>query len=342
MSATLVQLCVCADCSNPARNGFLCDSCGWALQADLRGIPEILGDLLVTFTRQDVGDPQPSGRVEVEPPLLFRPHAAEADADLNGVLYAWVKHLAGVLGLTMRDVLPARRDMSVAPGPWLDDRHEWVERSGFPGNDSVELALWLERHQNTIRIDPRAGEMADEIADAVERVRRATDRPSTRVYLGACDCTAAGERQNDLYAHPDAARVTCRECNTVWDVAERRAWLLEHSAGALVTAEMATRALPSLLGYDLTLDLIGRLVRREGLERHPPAATDPHRRPRYRVGDIALMVAARKARAEARSAGLADARPPIEDLPPELAALFTAARAAAAAFNAAEQIVRDA
>jgi hypothetical protein len=348
-------LCCSQDCPNPSPDGFVCRSCAGELRRNLRVIPEVMGDLLITYTRQDVGDRSPGGGGSDEPPLLFRPEAAEVGRDLHAVLTVWTAHIMGRLGLDLAELRatsrpdirtvpigPARPPVPgqrTVPAPW------WREDSPggrFPDNDSLELALWLERHTETVRTDERAGELVDEIADAVARARRATDRPGSRIYLGSCDCSIDAGRAIDLYARPDAARVTCRNCETVWDVDYRRSWLLERSADVLVTPEVATRALPSLLGYDLTPDLLRRLHAREGLERYPPARTDPHRRYRYRIGDIVDAVQARAATAERRREGKRAARVSLEGLPEDVAAMFAAARVAAAASNRTAQAVQRA
>lgn len=322
-------LCTVSACSNPARDGFVCDPCIWGLRGDLRAIAEVKQDLLVTLTRQDVGDRQPSGRVEVEPPLLYRPEASDAERDLNATLTAWAGVIARSWGVTMRDVL-APPPPGQKPDNWLDERGEWAtERGLYADAQTLELALWLERHTGAVRANEQfGGQIVEEIGNAVARARQATDRPGARVYLGPCVCEHTDDaRQVDLYARPDAARVTCWNCEAVWDVTERREWLLTESASVLITGEMATRALPSLLDYDLTPDLLRKMRNRQNLPVYPPAGGDPHRRDRYRVGDIVMAVAARKAAAAKRYA----AAPPLDELPPDMARLFEAARQAAAA-----------
>lgn len=338
----LTNLCGAPDCSNPASDGDVCWSCVEELRSSLRAVPEVLADLLITVTRQDQGERSVGGGGSDEPPLLFRPEAADVARDLHAVLQAWTSVVMRPLGLDLTEIRraaqpdirrvpvgpqrPPVRGQVTVPERWRVD----TVSGRFPGKDTLELARWLERHPDTIRRMPCAGALCDEIADAVARCLRACDRPGSRLYLGPCTCSTPELRQ-DLYARQESATVTCRACETVWNVEERRLFLLERSGRYLVTAETATRALPQLLGYELTFDMLRNLRRRWGLVAQPPAKHDPLQRPLYRIAEIAAAVASRAAAAQRRRVGPdPEARPPVEDLPPDVAALFTAVRQAAA------------
>src|SRR5262249_9174657 len=99
--------------------------------------------------------------------------------------------------------------------------------------------------------------------------------------------------QTELYAPAGAEAIRCRDCGTDWPVAERRAWLLQHSRDYLLTAAELCRALPHLLGRPLNVKTVrtwatgGRLTER--------GRTDDGR-PLYQVGevtDLALRTAQR-------------------------------------------------
>jgi hypothetical protein len=342
-------LCGAPDCAQPAGDGSVCWSCIGELRGALRSLPELLGELLITVCRQDAVAPQGvGGGGSDEPPLLYRPEASEAGRDLHFVLETWTAHAMRARGLDITEIRRASRPdiRQVEIGPvrppvpgqrTVPERYRTDTRSGrFPDNDTIELALWLDRHLETVRMMPSGGQLCDEIVDACARVERATDRAAQRVYLGPCDECSRPDDRVDLYAREGAKRVTCRSCETVYWVDDRRANLLDRSANLYVTAEVATRALPSLLGYDLTYEVMQALVRRWGLRRYEPARGDAMARPRYRVGEIVDAVAARAAAAERRrNGGLTLApRPPIDQLPPDVAELFTAVQRAAAARSA--------
>jgi hypothetical protein len=342
--AATTPLCRTPSCRGPypVADAFVCTNCTAELRTALRSIPEIMAELLVNMTRQDVADPQPGGRSD-EPPLLYRPEATEAGRDLHAVLTTWTAHLLESRGLAWEDVLPRKRPQGApygplrapVPGAYTYPPPETAtnpsnrrDAARLPSGDTAELARWLDRHLETVRADEAGGELVDEVVDAVARCEHAIDRAPARIYLGACGCSTPLEPQVDLYAHPDSAFVTCRACEAVYNVTERRAWLLEQSQGLLVTAELASRALPGLVGVTITPEIIRSLHRNHGLARHRPSAGDPHRRWRYRVGDIVSTIAELQAR---RSSAAVDSRvrPPIEALPPELQVAVVAVSAAA-------------
>lgn len=359
-TVAIVAVCTADECGHPAGDGQICLSHLGKIRAELRRMPELVDELLVTATRQDaVADRNPgAGGASDEPPLLYRPEPVEAGRDLHAVLEVWTDTVAETLGYTMADLglrAAAQPDIRrLAPGmagperPPLAGIATYEERrpvrphSGrFPSGHTLALAAWLDRHPDTIRTMPDAAAFTGELLDAVARVEYATDRPPSRVYLGKCGCDASAEtgwsRAGELWAHPDAGSVTCRACQTVYVVADRRAELLDRSEQLLVSAELASRALPVLISgdVDLTPEVIRGWVRNHGLTQYRPHRDDPHRRIRYRVGEVLDHIAKARERSEERRRRAA--RPPLEDLTPEIAEIFEAARQAAAAAAAADR-----
>lgn len=348
MSAA-TPLCTSPSCRgpHPAPDAFVCPSCLAEVRAVLLDVPDTMDELLVNMTRQDVAPPQPGGGGSDDPPLLYRPEATEAGRDLHATLVSWVRHLLEARGLGWDVVLPppperppgapygplrppGRAGGLPVPGAYTYPRpgaHTDTSAGRLPGDDTVEMALWLARHLATIAADVAGGQLVDEVVVAVTRCRYAVDRPADRIYLGPCACSIPLEPQVDLYAHPDAVMVTCRVCEAQYHVATRRQALLDRSRGLLVTAELASRALPGLLGVTLTPEIVRGLHRHHALARHQPLKSDPHRRWRYRVGDIIDLVGGLQLAAERRAAGRRAARPPIEELPEELRAAVTAVAA---------------
>lgn len=257
-------------CDRPTHDGWLCHTCVNTLRRDLDAVPTILEDLQVTISRQDrIGDPD--GRGGTEQPLPLRLGPMEARRDLADTLRAWADHVASRRGTTLDSHQP---------------RH---------------LAEWLSMHLGDVRDDPRAGDIADELGYAVIVARRAVDKPLRHVYVGPCDRCGT-----DLYAHPKAAVVDCPntpDCDTAYRVAERRDWLLDRVRDQLCTATDISRALPALLGLQLTSATIRGWARHRGLVRHPPIPTSerPHD-PVYRVGDV-IDMAREMAQTKARRAG---------------------------------------
>lgn len=330
---TVPALCDGPDCSHLVDDIGLCPSCLDAFRARLREIPELLGELLITTTRQAVAPAGPGGRSS-EPALIYQPDAAEAGRDLHAVLVRLVDAVRDQLGLTWADIDPAgltQAGIATYPAPARVN----TRSAAFPDNNSLELARWLDRHPDALRGHPDAGQLLDELTDAVARCWYAVDRPDqTRRFLGSCEiCTPTslaaqglGEWASELWAREDAAWTTCRGCGTVHDVAARRNAMLKRAEGLLVSAKTLTRALPLLVAgrIELTGDTIRGWVRDRGLRQHPPLASAPHAGARYRLGDVLDQIGAARQRVADR------ARPPVDRLEPAVASLFDQARRRAA------------
>jgi hypothetical protein len=105
----------------------------------------------------------------------------------------------------------------------------------------VEYALWG-GDINAIRRHPQAAEIASGIGKVVKDAYRAIDRAADRQYLGQCLHEEDGAVCHaELWARPGAHQLTCSQCETVHDVLERRAWLLQEAADMLCSVREASR-----------------------------------------------------------------------------------------------------
>lgn len=244
-------ICAAPQCDNPNHDGWLCISCRDVLRRDLKAVPTLCDDLQVTIAKQDRLGEQ-NGPSTDEHPLPLRLAPMQARDDLTDTLATWAKHVA------------APRNVTAPHGP------------------APAIAAWLSMHLGDISDDPKAGDIADEIGYAVLVAQRAVDKPLQHKYAGPCDHCGA-----DLYAHPKASEVTCRNepCNARYQVSARRDWLLEQAEGQLLTATEMSRALPALLRHTLTAAMIRGLAHRGRLAKHPPHPERP-REPLYRCGDV--------------------------------------------------------
>jgi len=253
-----VQVCSAPRCANPPLNGYLCRRCAKTLMRDLAALPWLLRDLKVTISKQDRIS-EPSGRSGGESPLPMRIDPIEARRDLHATLAAWAQHIAGKL-------------TGLPPGI------VWTE---------IRLAAFLIGHMRIILTDFAAGQLADEIGNAVMRIQRAIDQPPEMIYAGPCD-----DCEWDLYAHPSRGEVECHnpDCGAVYDIAARRDWLLDKVEYQLATATELSKALAGLLQRDLTASMIRNYASRGRLTQHPPHPSKP-REPLYRVGDVRRLIA---------------------------------------------------
>lgn len=281
-----MTICTVPGCTNSTEpEVYGCGLCLGRLDGALVEVADLVDELDATIARQ-TRTGQRVGSRPAETGLPFNDGAAEVARDLRSVLSTWVRDLWET---------HAPRRMMPTGATDADGRPVTVaELDPLDLDDTLpDMAAWLRRHPSWIAEHPAAGELVDEIGDAVERARRAVDLAPARVYCGPCpDCGA------DLYARPDRALVRCRECDTRHDVDGLRAALLDAARGHLGTAAEVARALPRLLGRDLSANTVRTWARAGKLPRRAP---DEHGRPRYRVGDVIdLAVTTPTRRASAR------------------------------------------
>lgn len=304
-AAPTAPLCAVPRCHRPVEH-IVCWGCLDGLRRDLRDLPELLADLEVTLTRQDVSggeaipEPPEEARTKDGPPaaasvLPFRPMASDVGRYLHATLDHWTAHLLAALGITEADAfggpahpIPAQRTVGELAA------RRWVARA--PSARTLELAAWIERHPHTIATDPEAGALVENVRWAVEDARRVVF-PRQLVFVGPCECGAG------LFAPAGADSVRCRECDRGWKVDEVTRWYREQAEGVLLSAEDMSRALPRLAAditiKPLTSSQIRGFGRRGRLAEYRP---DPRTwsvgedgrpvppPPRYKVADvIALM-----------------------------------------------------
>jgi hypothetical protein len=129
-------------------------------------------------------------------------HASDALHALHSVLAYWVSVTTGV------------------SNSWTAPSHELA-------------TVLLDRMDDVVRSD-QVAMLCTEITGAVHRARHAIDRPNdTRLYLGPCDNT---ECRRDIYGAPSSDLARCEGCGSVYDIASRRAWLLDMAQDRLGTA----------------------------------------------------------------------------------------------------------
>ncbi|MCP3799758.1 hypothetical protein NLX83_10860 [Allokutzneria sp. A3M-2-11 16] len=272
--------CTVPSCSNPTAGGTVCGLCLGRFRAELVEVADLVDDLDDQVARLTRTGPRVGSR-PAEVGLPFNFGAAEVCDDLRNTLSTWVRELWETHG--PRRVVPTGEngpDGETLVDAVLDD---------LDLDDTVpDMAAWLRRHPSWVEYHPAGGELVDEVADTVERVRRAVDLPPARVYCGPCpDCAA------DLYARPERAVVACRECGTRHDVEALREKLLDAARGTLATAAELARALPRLLGRELSPNTVRTWAHAGKLAKRAP---DSRGRPRYRVGDVIDLALASPAR----------------------------------------------
>lgn len=115
------------------------------------------------------------------------------------------------------------------------------------------LAGWLAEQLEWLRHHPDGEVALRDIRSACWALERVIDRPADHDLVGRCGCETV------LYARRGATTVTCKGCNTTYDVEECRAGLLDALSGSLFTAaELA--GLATYLGLRTQRDRVRKLI----------------------------------------------------------------------------------
>ena len=249
--------CLVDGCGQPMPTGDQSTACPghWnRLERHLAEMPNLVAELNTTIVKQaritltSVGRPAPEpadahdGLGVHEQPLPFNLGASDALELLHRTLWAWVRE-----GIEAHpEAFPHTLDPSTV------------------GLSRVLLRLhgWLQGH-------PDGNLAIEEVTYAVGQANRAIDRGADLDYAGPCGAVLEDEPcPEDLYVAHDAVTARCRTCGTEWDVAERRAALLEVARDRLVTTTEACRAVKTYGGEHLAPERIRQWKRRARITPH--------------------------------------------------------------------------
>lgn len=248
-------LCTVDGCGRPVHDqAYVCQRDGDLYARNLAAVSALVGDLEVTISRQSRtgGSGGRTGAVA----LPFDEMASEIGWVMVNTLTTWARHVAGERGLRLPYVPSTLAAASVA-------------------------ARWLTRHVEWLRHRPEGAEAMGEIRYAVGCARAAVDLAAERVYAGPCDVCGA-----ELYGRLAATVIVCRVCGTEYDVAVRRAWLLEAAADTLLTAAELSRALPGLLDRPLSVKTVRTWAATGRIVAHGVTATGFEL---YRVSEVSAL-----------------------------------------------------
>lgn len=280
----------CARCTAPAGGVTLCTGCIVGLRVELADVAGLLPDnhgkghrllslpedLTVTLSRQDhLTDTEPIGGTG-DIPLIFKSHAGEALWILDNVLREWATELGDT-------------------------------RTRSPRG----LAVWMLTKLERIQKHPDAGQLADEVTDAIHQARRAIDRPTDdRVFLGRCGAHTQGhhECREELYGSTWGSHAQCPRCGTDYTITQRQDWLRarqDHYQGTVSQVAGFLRA----TGIACTTEQVRGYARsRHG---HPPrltpAGTNHRGHATYLIADVLAAVKERYVR---RTRGLKAGKSP--------------------------------
>jgi hypothetical protein len=272
------------------------------LGRDLAHLPAAFDDLAITLARQARIGGGKRGKGHEEP-LPIDLGAIDTGDAARGTLTTWARTIIEDAG---------DPDHAGCTRPWTQGHHaahRWAE----PPPDSLpDIARWLLAHIAWARHSDEAAQFADEIHHVRQLIERRIDRPADLAYAGPCgadDITAAIDGPaitfqtvmcgSDLYARLGAKMVTCRKCGAQYDVAQRKAWLLESVGQYAATTHEVANALTSLM-QPVTPSMIRQMAYRNELYRH---GETPDGTPLYLINDVIEILRRRRVRQAEKALG---------------------------------------
>lgn len=271
-------------CGAPTRDdAAICDACTRLLRRLLGEVPAVVRELMLQVTRQSQSGPRVGARSS-EKPLPFNDHAAKMRDELHRVL----------AGASFEVATSLDTDPPIGAAQWH--------------------AAWLVGHMDALRVHKGAAGILEAVKGAHRDATRAFDRTPDRVFAGPCLADipisvdlGPGEQVTfttgdvqcpaELYAKAGARSVKCKNCGAEFDVAERRAWLLQEVEDILWPAKDIAGALPWFMDELITADTVKGMAR-HGLisQRGTLPSTYGEDTVLYKVGDVISVLRSRAER----------------------------------------------
>ena len=273
----------CLICEHPVTDADVCSDCARTCGVALGEVRWLLHELDLARTRQTAKSEHVGGR-SASSPLPFAWNPADLRWALENTVTTWTR----VVEREQPADLPRGpvRHRGDALGPYCEDcaHASCAAMRYWLPIDTGLLAAWLTGHVEWLRHHPAGHEAIDEITAVVRRAKSAIDVRPARLYAGPCSTPDPEGKPcgHDLYADPMSAVVTCPACGERYDVAERKAWLVEAARDHLATASEASRLCWTMLGDLVTTAMIRGYVRRGKLASH----AERDGAALYRIGDV--------------------------------------------------------
>lgn len=273
----------CATCDRPVIDaGYCCWPCSDRLSLELEEFAECHADELeTTVTRQDRLGEGTAGRASAETPVPFNANASEVGWVVRNTLTTWTRAVLDTRGLTLPDKEAlmegplCRAGIGCQHASCLNIRWRVIEDP----MGLASIARFLKGQIKWLRCQPFAQDAFEEIGYACRALRHAVDAPVPMMELGACETEGCEGR---LRA-PSSARYTkCRECESEYDVGERRRALLSMAEDRLETATGIADILTAWGVRAVPVNTVYTWANRRQLIKR---GTDRDGRPLYRLGE---------------------------------------------------------
>lgn len=264
-------------CGRETRDkAYVCEDCLNDLTRDLNEIPGLDEELEVTITRQR-GAALTGGHNSGETALPWHDKASEIQRELHSTLAAWVR------------ICTEEHVRNQAP----HDRE--------PSDRITGMSRWLLWRVDGLAYHEAGYEAVREISRATERVRNIVFyKPQPRMYLGQCEATHYdGPCPGDVYATQGQLYGYCDLCGDMVTVDKRRSQMERKLDDRLCTAAEIAH-LSTYLGLQADRERVRNLVN-QWHKRGKIAAGghDAQQSPRFRYGEVRLMLAALETRESA-------------------------------------------
>lgn len=234
-----------------AQGVTLCHRCTTILEADLREVRDVWANLMVTAARMDTGAAAIGSSGHSAPAVPCNFDAIEDGDQLAAVLRGWAAHVSVVSPLFTPPRIAER----------LLNQVKWIRREEW------------------------AGDLKQELRDALNTARRATDRNPERVFAGMCPTEVDGtECAAAVFTAPGRPVARCHRCKSEWDVTEWRGRAI-NAAGIHqgTPAELSRMISDPVTGEALAQARIRQWVRRNKLT---PIGVNAKGNPTYQVRKV--------------------------------------------------------
>lgn len=202
----IVRMCDSCKLPNAVDHALICLACTELLRKLLVSVPDALGELDTSLTRQTRIGAGSGGRRGSERPLPYDVAASEAaDVLLAQTVTRWA------LDVWRGTESPLKTNPPDSPVDYLLGRLDVIRFRGY------------------------AAAMLDEVQLALDNAWATVDIAADYLEAGLCDC---GTR---LVARPDQPLVECRSCARSYDVLSRRAEMVRSAENRLLQAKEVER-----------------------------------------------------------------------------------------------------
>lgn len=293
----------CQACTlRPVNGASLCAPCVKTLRHALANVAIYWCDLDTLHTRQvRLGDGNGGRSGEDRLPIDLRFVHGRGDriqAETKNAVSTWTRYVLEHVPEVTGPVCSTCLHLSCAA----------IRKTRAPRDNVPACCEFLARWLDWFRVSDVGGEVYKDILAVEKQLVGLVNRPADRWFAGICSApTDEGECQVELYATPGRSTIACRGCETVHDVAQRRAHLLAAAEEYELTVPELARAITTLADdYDGTPGTLAKRIHKWGdRNRITPVRhdlVDGRKRPLYRIRDVLDLLAEDARHAVARSA----------------------------------------